>query len=109
VKVLNLDTTAAARPTLDDVQRLNELLGEATYSPPDKEEIKQLLRKHDVENEDKRPFFIQQVRGKLYSQKQGMPLGVTNISQIIIVTFQFGTVKRLRRRFTGLAFCSSFE
>ena len=51
------------------MQRLNKLLAKATYSPQDKEDIKALLQKHDVENEEKRPFFIQQVRGKLYSQK----------------------------------------
>jgi hypothetical protein len=66
------------------VRRLNKLLAKATYSPQDKEDIKALLQKHDVENEEKRPFFIQQVRGKLYSQKQGTPVGVTNISQITI-------------------------
>ena len=81
-KVLNLDTTAAARAILDDIQRLNELLGKENYSAQDKADIKQLLMKHDVENEEKRSFFIQQVRGKLYSQKQGTPVGVTNISQI---------------------------
>ena len=57
------------------MQRLNKLLAKATYSPQDKEDIKALLQKHDVENEEKRPFFIQQVRGKLYSQKQGTPVG----------------------------------
>jgi hypothetical protein len=48
-KVLNLDATAAARPILDDVQRLNELLSTATYSPKDKEEIKHLLQKRVAE------------------------------------------------------------
>lgn len=78
-KVLNLNTTAAAKAVLDDVQRLNELIGKAAYSSQDKEDIKALLMKHDVENEDVRPFFIQQVRGKLYSQKAGTPLGKTDI------------------------------
>jgi hypothetical protein len=77
-KVLNLATTAVAMSILDDIQRLNELLAKATYSAQEKDDIKRLLMKHDVENEAKRPFFIQQARGKLYSQTQGTPLGTTN-------------------------------
>jgi endonuclease/exonuclease/phosphatase family metal-dependent hydrolase len=81
-KVLNLDTTGAAKAVLEDVQRLNELIGKAAYSAQDKADIMAMLMKHDVENEAKRAFLIQQVRGKLYSQKAGTPLGKTNISQI---------------------------
>ncbi len=81
-KVLNLATTAAAKAILEDVQRLNELFAKPVYAAQDKADIMALLTKHDVENEAKRPFFIQQVRGKLYSQRQGTPLGTTNISQI---------------------------
>ena len=73
--IRRLDTA----PAYGDIeQRLNELIAKAAYSAQDKADIKALLMKHDVENEAKRPFFIQQVRGKLYSQKQGTPLGVTN-------------------------------
>ena len=79
---MNLNTTAAAKPILDDIQRLNELFAKPTYSAQDKADIMALLMKHDVENDAKRPFFIQQVRGKLYSQKQGTPLGKKDISQI---------------------------
>ena len=43
-RVLNLNATAAARPILDDVQRLNELLSRATYWLKDKEEIKHWLQ-----------------------------------------------------------------
>jgi hypothetical protein len=43
-----VDSTAATRPILEDVQRLNELLTKATHSPQDKE---------DMQNEEKRPFF----------------------------------------------------
>jgi hypothetical protein len=48
-KILDLGTSAAAKPILD-----GELLGKATYSSQDKEDM---LQKHDVENEEKRPFF----------------------------------------------------
>ena len=66
-RVMNLATTAAARPILDDINALHDLLARTIYSDADKDAIKALLEKHNVEREELRPFFIQQVREKLYT------------------------------------------
>jgi endonuclease/exonuclease/phosphatase family metal-dependent hydrolase len=67
---------------MEDVTRLQELIGKEVYSPPDKLEMKEILERDNVEQEGKRNFFIQQVRGKLYTAAQKHPPGKTIISKI---------------------------
>jgi hypothetical protein len=45
-------------------------------------EMKQILERNNVEQEGKRNFFIQQVRGKLYTAAMQHPPGKTVISKI---------------------------
>ena len=81
-RVMNLATTAAARPILDDINALHDLLARTIYSDADKAAIKALLEKHNVEREELRPFFIQQVREKLYTLAKVQPAKMTLISRI---------------------------
>lgn len=66
---------ATTRQVLDDIQRLTELLARSSYAGATGSEIKLLLEKYDQHFDKKTPnnrwFFVNQIRGKLYSvQKQ---------------------------------------
>ena len=81
VRVLN-DDAQKNKQVMEDVVRLQELIAKPNYSAADKAEMKQILERNNVEQESKRNFFIQQIRGKLYTAAKQHPPGKTVISQI---------------------------
>jgi len=81
VRALNADTQKNQQ-VMEDVTRLQELIGKETYSPEDKAEMKQILERNNVEQEGKRNFFVQQIRGHLYTAAKQHPRGKTVISRI---------------------------
>ena len=83
VSALN-DDTAKNKRVMNDVVRLQELICKAEYTPDDKVEMKKILERNNVEQERKRNFFIQQVRGKLYTASKQHPPGKTVISKISV-------------------------
>lgn len=68
---------ATTRVVLEDIQRLNSLLAEASYAGAVGAEIKALLEKYDQHTDKKtannRWFFVNQIRGKLFSVQQSPP------------------------------------
>jgi endonuclease/exonuclease/phosphatase family metal-dependent hydrolase len=81
VRALNSDTEEN-KQVMEDATRLQELISKETYSPDDKAEMKQILEQNNVEQQRKRKFFIQQIRGKLYTASKQHPPGKTVISRI---------------------------
>ena len=81
-RALNDADTAKNRQVMEDVVRLQELFGRDAYSPQDKAEMKQILERNNVEQPATRNFFVQQIRGKLYTAAKHHPPGQTVISQI---------------------------
>ncbi len=70
-------TTAANREVLNDITRLSELIEQPVYSDADKAAIRALLEKHNVESRPgSRPFYVNQVRGKLYAKPAGKPIEI---------------------------------
>ena len=82
VRALNALDPAENKRVMEDVVRLQALFGKDTYSAQDKAEMKEILERNNVEQPAKRNFFIQQIRGKLYSAAKHHPRGKTVISQI---------------------------
>jgi endonuclease/exonuclease/phosphatase family metal-dependent hydrolase len=82
VRALNWADPAENKQVMEDVTRLQELFAKDIYSTEDKAEIKEILERNNVEQEGKRNFFIQQIRGKLYSAAKKHPPGKTVISKI---------------------------
>jgi hypothetical protein len=80
-RALNADTEKN-KQVMEDATRLAELIGKETYSPQDKTEMKEILERNNVEQEGKRNFFIQQIRGHLYTAAKQHPPGKTVISKI---------------------------
>jgi endonuclease/exonuclease/phosphatase family metal-dependent hydrolase len=81
VRALNADTEKNKR-VMEDANRLQELISKKTYLPEDKAEMKQILERNNVEQQKKRNFFIQQIRGHLYTAAKQHPPGKTVISKI---------------------------
>ena len=67
-RALNADDPEMQKAVLRDIQRLNELVAKKNYSDPDKEEMTEILKRNKVESPTKRPFFVNQVRGRLYNK-----------------------------------------
>jgi hypothetical protein len=65
---------------MEDATRQQELIGRETYSPQDKADMKQVLERNNVEQLRTRNFFIQQIRGQLYTAAKEHPQGKTVIS-----------------------------
>lgn len=69
--VMNLETWADGRETLEDISRLNSLIGLNDYSEAVKDEIAALLTKYRFDerslNINARPFRVNAVREKLFS------------------------------------------
>src|SRR5438309_12091689 len=72
-RALNDADTAKNRQVMEDVVRLQELFGKDAYSPQDKAEMKQILERNNVEQPATRNFFVQQIRGKLYTAAKHHP------------------------------------
>jgi hypothetical protein len=79
VRALNADTEKN-KQVMDDANRLQELIGKETYEPQDKAEMKQILERNNVEQQRTRNFFVQQIRGQLYTASKQHPPGKTVIS-----------------------------
>lgn len=72
-EVMNRDSWTEGRPVLDDIALLNERLSADVYTPAIKRDIADLLEKHGFgnRNQRRRPFKVQEVRGKLYKVPRG--------------------------------------
>lgn len=70
---MNLNEWTDGQDVLEDVQRLNDLLAEETYSQETKDRLKTILDKYDFKNRNKtdRPFEIVETRGKLFTVRKG--------------------------------------
>lgn len=82
-KVMNQDGDwAQSREVLTDVTKLADLIAKSTYTPAVKTAIKAILDKYKIGNRgiplNKRPFFVQQIRGvkNLYT----VPTGTTKVA-----------------------------
>ena len=76
-RALNAPTTTASREVLNDIAKLTELIEKPIYSDADKAAIRALLEQYQVESKPgTRPFFINEVRGKLYSKPAGKPIRI---------------------------------
>jgi endonuclease/exonuclease/phosphatase family metal-dependent hydrolase len=82
VRALNSPDMAKNKQVMEDVVRLQELFAKQSYSAQDKIEIKKLLERNNVEQPTKRNFFVQQIRGKLYTAAKRHPPGKTVIANI---------------------------
>jgi endonuclease/exonuclease/phosphatase family metal-dependent hydrolase len=82
VRALNAVDSAENKQVMEDVVRLQELIAKDAYSPSDKAEMKTILERNNVEQPAARNFFIQQIRGKLYTAAKHHPPGKTAISQM---------------------------
>ena len=82
VRALNAVDSAENKQAMEDVVRLQELIAKDSYSPVDKAEMKTILERNNVEQPAARNFFVQQIRGKLYTAAKRHPPGKTVISQI---------------------------
>ena len=76
VRPLNYDDNALITELLDDIGELEGLLKKPVYEAADKKRMVELLKKHDAHTNrtTTRHFFIQQVRGKLYSSGQALKI-----------------------------------
>lgn len=76
-RALNEASAATSREILNDIAQLNELIAQAAYSEADKTAMRALLEKHQVESRPSaRPFFIREVREKLYVKPTGQPIRI---------------------------------
>jgi endonuclease/exonuclease/phosphatase family metal-dependent hydrolase len=82
VRALNALDSAENKQVMEDVVRLQELIAKESYSAADKAEMKTILERNNVEQPAKRNFFIQEIRGRLYTAAKHHPAGKTVISQI---------------------------
>lgn len=72
--VMNLESWASGRPILDDIATLNTLLASPAYTAPIAAGIAEILEKYGYGGggfPGGRPFVVQQVRGKLFSERHG--------------------------------------
>jgi endonuclease/exonuclease/phosphatase family metal-dependent hydrolase len=81
VRALNADTEKN-KQVMEDANRLQELIGKEMYEPQDKAEMKQILERNNVEQQRTRNFFVQQIRGQLYTAAKQHPPGKTVVSKI---------------------------
>lgn len=82
VRALNAVDSAENKQVMEDVVRLQELIAKDAYSASDKSDMKEILERNNVEQPAVRNFFVQQIRGKLYTAAKHHPAGKTAISQI---------------------------
>jgi len=77
-KALNLATWADGKSVLEEVQKLNALLNKAVYSAPDKQKIKEGLKKVGVDKKDDAGEFVilRQNRGDLVKRPKNKPIEI---------------------------------
>ncbi len=76
IRPLNMDDNLKITELLNDIGELTALLKKPLYSTADKKRMVELLTKHEAHTSraSTRGFFIQQVRGKLYSAGQTLKI-----------------------------------
>ncbi len=77
-KAMNLDTWAGGKAALEDFKRLNELIQEPTYSDNIKQELLDIMKRHQglLSNGESKFIQLRDLRGKFLSKPQNRPVEI---------------------------------